>query len=76
MVKVSKKYLPKLSCGYGSSKHELHIGCGKEFLKQFREEFDVVITDSSDSVGTCRKPWNRAVRKSVDTVYSFIERLC
>ena len=55
-------------------------------MKQFREEFDVVITDSSDSVGTCRTAYvssrngekivRAAVRKSVDTVYSFTERLC
>ena len=52
-MKFSKEYLPKLSCGYASSKHELHIGCGKEFMKRYRNEFDVIITDSSDCVGMC-----------------------
>ncbi|XP_028401898.1 spermidine synthase-like isoform X2 [Dendronephthya gigantea] len=51
VVKYCKKYLPKLSCGYASSKHKLHIGCGKEFMKQYKEEFDVIITDSSDCEG-------------------------
>lgn len=51
VIELSKKYLPKMSCGFNSPKLELHIKDGFEFMRQNKEEFDVIITDSSDAVG-------------------------
>ena len=28
-----------------------HVGCGMEFMKNHEDEFDVIITDSSDPIG-------------------------
>lgn len=51
VVELSKQYLPWMACGFNNPKLQLHIGDGFEFLKTHREEFDVIITDSSDPVG-------------------------
>ena len=51
VVEVSKKYLPFMACGFDSPKVHLTIGDGFEFMKNHREQFDVIITDSSDPVG-------------------------
>ena len=30
---------------------KVHTGCGMEFMRQHKSEFDVIITDSSDPIG-------------------------
>lgn len=37
--------------GFDSPKLKLHIGDGFEFLKNNKNQFDVIITDSSDPEG-------------------------
>lgn len=54
VVELSKKHLPFMACGFDSPKMSLTIGDGFEFMKNHREEFDVIITDSSDPVGMFR----------------------
>lgn len=51
VVKLSKLYLPNMAKGFDDPKMKLHIGDGFEFLKNHRNEFDVIITDSSDPEG-------------------------
>uniref|UniRef100_A0A914YRR9 Spermidine synthase n=1 Tax=Panagrolaimus superbus TaxID=310955 RepID=A0A914YRR9_9BILA len=51
VIDVSKKYLPGMAEQFGNPKFNLFIGDGFEFLKNHKNEFDVVITDSSDPVG-------------------------
>ncbi|CAH0407117.1 unnamed protein product [Chilo suppressalis] len=51
VIEVSKKFLPFMAVGFESDKLTLHVGDGFEFLKNHREEFDVIITDSSDPIG-------------------------
>uniref|UniRef100_A0A915CN45 PABS domain-containing protein n=1 Tax=Ditylenchus dipsaci TaxID=166011 RepID=A0A915CN45_9BILA len=48
VVEVAKKHLPNLSKAFSHPKLNLYIGDGFEFLKGHKEQFDVVITDSSD----------------------------
>lgn len=49
--KMARLYLPKMAKGLDSKKLELIIGDGFEFLKNHQNEFDVIITDSSDPEG-------------------------
>ncbi|CAL5871197.1 uncharacterized protein PFLUO_LOCUS5444 [Penicillium psychrofluorescens] len=49
--RVSKKYLPGMSIGLQHPNATVHIGDGFEFLKQHKNKFDVIITDSSDPEG-------------------------
>lgn len=48
---MCKKYLPNMADGFSSSKLTQYIGDGFEYLKNHENEFDVIITDSSDPVG-------------------------
>lgn len=40
-----------MAVGFESEKLTLHVGDGFEFMKNHSQEFDVIITDSSDPVG-------------------------
>ncbi len=48
---MSKQFLPGMAKGFESEKLTLHIGDGFEFMKNHKNEFDVIITDSSDPEG-------------------------
>lgn len=48
---MSKKYLPNMAKSFASSKVTVVIGDGCEYLREHREEFNVIITDSSDPDG-------------------------
>lgn len=51
VIRISKKYLPGMSIGFQHPNVKVHIGDGFEFLKNRQNEFDVIITDSSDPEG-------------------------
>ncbi|GLH08298.1 Spermidine synthase [Gryllus bimaculatus] len=51
VLEVSKKYLPFMGKGLSHPKLTLHVADGFDFMAQHQEEFDVIITDSSDPVG-------------------------
>ena len=51
MINICKKHLPNMAKGYSSPKLTQYIGDGFEYMQQHENEFDVVITDSSDPVG-------------------------
>lgn len=51
VVKVSKEFLPSMAKGFDDPKMNLYIGDGLEFLRNNKEKFDVIITDSSDPKG-------------------------
>lgn len=51
VIRVSKKYLPGMSIGFQHPNVSTHIGDGFKFLADKKNEFDVIITDSSDPVG-------------------------
>jgi len=51
VIRVSKKYLPGMSIGYQHPNVGVHIGDGFKFLADYKNEFDVIVTDSSDPEG-------------------------
>ena len=51
VIKVCKEHFPGLTSGYQSEKLVQRIGDGAEYLKSCKDEFDVIITDSSDPIG-------------------------
>lgn len=51
VMKVSKTYLPFMGKGLTHPKLTVHIADGFKFMAQHRQEFDIIITDSSDPVG-------------------------
>jgi spermidine synthase len=52
VVEVSKKFLPTISCGFNDPRVKIHIRDGLEFMREHKNEFDVIITDSSDPDGS------------------------
>lgn len=51
VIDLSKKYLPGMAKGFDSSKLTLKVCDGFDFLRNHKNEFDVIITDSSDPIG-------------------------
>ena len=51
MVELSKEYLKHMSVGFDNPKVRVHFKDGVEFVKGKKEQYDVIITDSSDSEG-------------------------
>lgn len=51
VIRLSKQYLPEMAKGYENPKVKVHIGDGFKFLDDYKNEFDVIITDSSDPEG-------------------------
>jgi len=51
VIRLSKQYLPHMSAGFESEKAVVHVGDGFKFLEDYKGEFDVIITDSSDPEG-------------------------
>jgi spermidine synthase len=51
VVETCKKYLPTMSQGFSDERVELKIGDGFAFIEEHSNEFDVIITDSSDPEG-------------------------
>lgn len=51
VVDVSKVYLPSMSSGFNSQKLTLNICDGFKYMEEHKNEFDVIITDSSDPIG-------------------------
>lgn len=51
VIRLSKKYLPGMSVGFQHPNVKVHIGDGFKFLEDYKDTFDVIITDSSDPEG-------------------------
>ncbi|KAF2725958.1 spermidine synthase [Polychaeton citri CBS 116435] len=51
VIRLSKKYLPGMSVGFQHPAVKVHVGDGFKFLEDYKNSFDVIITDSSDPEG-------------------------
>lgn len=51
VIRLSKEYLPGMSEGFKHPKVKVHVGDGFKFLDDYKNTFDVIITDSSDPEG-------------------------
>ncbi|KAI9725613.1 MAG: putrescine aminopropyltransferase [Chrysothrix sp. TS-e1954] len=51
VIRVSDKYLPAMAVGLKHPSVTTHIGDGFQFLRDRKNEFDVIVTDSSDPDG-------------------------
>lgn len=51
VIRLSKKYLPGMSIGFQHPNVSTHVGDGFKYLADKKNEFDVIITDSSDPEG-------------------------
>lgn len=51
VIELSRKYLPDMAKGYDDPRVQINVGDGLEYMKEHENEFDVIITDSSDPIG-------------------------
>jgi spermidine synthase len=69
VIRVSKKYLPSMAVGFQHPKVKVHIGDGFKFLADYKNSFDVIITDSSDPEGPAeslfQKPYFELLRDAL-----------
>jgi spermidine synthase len=69
VIEVSKEYLPSIAHGLSSSKLTIHIADGIKYLEDHVNEFDVIITDSTDPVGPAvplfEKPYYQKINQAL-----------
>ena len=53
VIIASKEHLPQLSKGLSNKKVDIHCMDAAEFVKGKEDEYDVIISDSSDPIGPC-----------------------
>lgn len=51
VIETSKRYLPTLSSGFADSRVTINIADGADFVARSRQQFDVILVDSTDPVG-------------------------
>ncbi|EQB52338.1 Spermidine synthase [Colletotrichum fructicola] len=51
VIRLSKQFLPGMAVGFDHPKSKTHVGDGFKFLEEYKNTFDVIITDSSDPEG-------------------------
>lgn len=51
VVEVAKKHLPEISCALDDSRVEVRITDGIKYVQEHKNEFDVIMVDSTDPVG-------------------------
>ncbi len=51
VIRVAKKFLPELSCGFDDPRVTVNIADGSEFIRSRRDHYDLVIVDSTDPGG-------------------------
>lgn len=65
VVELSKRYLPEISCGLDDPRAEVFIGDGIKFVLERKNEFDVIIVDSTDPIGAAEGLFNVNFYKSL-----------
>ncbi|KAL9603991.1 MAG: hypothetical protein Q9219_000753 [cf. Caloplaca sp. 3 TL-2023] len=73
VIRLSKKYLPGMSIGFHNPTVSVHIGDGFKFLADKKNEFDVIITDSSDPEGPAESLFQKPLKKQCKEVFPTVE---
>ena len=60
IIKLSKKFLPRIACGFNDPRISIHIEDGSQFIKRKKNSYDVIIVDSSDPIGPAEKLFEKA----------------
>ncbi|WP_297890421.1 spermidine synthase [Sulfurihydrogenibium sp.] len=65
VIKVSKEYLPSISCELNNPKVSIFIEDGNKFLDERKGYYDVILLDLSDPVGPAEALFKRAFYEKV-----------
>lgn len=55
VIDLSRKYIPSMGCGFDDPKMNLYVGDGFAFMEAHKDQFDVIISDTSDPVGPAER---------------------
>lgn len=69
VINVAKKFFPAMSCSFNDARAKVLTMDGAKFMNEHINEYDVIITDSSDPIGPAevlfQKPYYEAIHKSL-----------
>lgn len=69
VIEASKEYFPTMSCSFQDERVELKIMDGAAYMKDHQDEYDIIITDSSDPIGPAEvlfeKPFYESMYRSL-----------
>ena len=65
VVELCKKFIPSTACGFDDKRMHLAIGDGLAFVKERKNEYDVIIVDSTDPIGPGEVLFGREFYESV-----------
>ena len=65
VVELCKKYVPSMACGFDDERMHLTIGDGLKFVRERKNEYDVIIVDSTDPIGPGEVLFGREFYESV-----------
>ena len=65
VVEVAKKYFPKIASSFANKKLKLKIQDGVHFVKNTKQQFNVVLVDSTDPFGPAKGLFSPAFYKDV-----------
>ncbi len=51
VIELSKKHLPNLANSFGDKRVKIYYQDGSKFIQEYKNEYDVIIVDSSDPIG-------------------------
>lgn len=51
VIEICKKHFPDLSCSFDDPRSRVFLDDGAQFVKQRKNEYDIIIVDSSDPIG-------------------------
>ena len=54
VIEVSRKFLPSMAASFNDPRVTKYVGDGIAFMKEHKNLYDVIITDSSDPQGNSR----------------------
>jgi spermidine synthase len=51
VIAACRQFLPETACGFDDLRVAIHIGDGSKFVREHKNEFDIIIVDSTDPGG-------------------------
>ncbi len=55
VIDASKRFFPHISSGFSDARVEIQIGDGMDYIRQYQEEFDIILIDSTEPIGVGKK---------------------
>lgn len=71
VIQKCKKYLPTISYGLDSKKVNVHIADGVKFVGNTESDYDIVIIDSTDPIGSGEALFTKSFYQNVFSILCY-----